>query len=240
MTDRQAAAARRARGTGPGAITADGCAVEFYSLLPPANEAEIVHAAIPPRASVLELGAGAGRVTGRLAALGHPVVAVDDSLDMLARIGDAETACARIEELRLHRRFDCVVLGSHLVNTPFPQQRQAFLTTCRRHVVDTGVVLIEQHTPAFFDRPRTGGQESGGISRMLTRAERITPDLVEATVEYRVGDRHWTQTFTARRVDAAELGPAGLRFGDFLTTDHTWFSAVPAHAGSDAGTNDLE
>lgn len=84
-------------------------------------------------------------------------MAVDDSPDMLARIGDAETVWARIEELRLHRRFDCIVLGSHLVNTPFTQQRRVFLTTCRRHLVDTGMVLVEQHNPAFFDRPRTGG-----------------------------------------------------------------------------------
>lgn len=74
---------------------------------------------------------------------------------------------------------------------------------------------------------------------MLTRAERIAPDLVVATVEYRVGDRHWTQTFTARRFDTAELGPAGLRFGNFLAPDNTWFSAVTAHVGSAAGTDDL-
>lgn len=53
-------------------ITEDGCAVEFYALLPPTNEAEIVHAAIPPGASVLELGAGAGRVIGVPLTSGEP------------------------------------------------------------------------------------------------------------------------------------------------------------------------
>ena len=72
------------RGTGPGVITPDGCAVELYRLLPPMGEPEIVHAAIPAGAAILELGAGAGRVTHALVALGHPVVAVDESAEMLA------------------------------------------------------------------------------------------------------------------------------------------------------------
>src|SRR6266542_1519539 len=66
-------------GDGPGAITPDGCSVELYSALPPAQEPRIVHDAIPHGASILELGAGAGRVTHALLALGHPVVAVGAS-----------------------------------------------------------------------------------------------------------------------------------------------------------------
>jgi ubiquinone/menaquinone biosynthesis C-methylase UbiE len=81
------------------------------------GEPEIVHAAVPAGASILELGAGTGRVTHRLVALGHPVVAVDESAEMLARIRGAETVRARIEELDLGRRFDAVLLASFLVNT---------------------------------------------------------------------------------------------------------------------------
>ena len=33
-------------GTGPGEITPDGCAVEFYALLPAMGEPEIVHDAV--------------------------------------------------------------------------------------------------------------------------------------------------------------------------------------------------
>jgi ubiquinone/menaquinone biosynthesis C-methylase UbiE len=53
------------------------------------GEPEIVHGAIPPGASILELGAGAGRMTRPLVTLGHPVVAVDESGEMLARIRGA-------------------------------------------------------------------------------------------------------------------------------------------------------
>jgi hypothetical protein len=44
-------------------ITPDGCAVELYALLPPGGEPEIVHGAVPEGASILELGAGTGRMT---------------------------------------------------------------------------------------------------------------------------------------------------------------------------------
>ena len=44
-------------------MTNDGCAVEFYALLPPMGEPEIVHAAVPAGASILELGCGTGRIT---------------------------------------------------------------------------------------------------------------------------------------------------------------------------------
>jgi len=36
-----------------GAFTADGCSVEVYRLLPPGDEPEIVHAAVPAGASIL-------------------------------------------------------------------------------------------------------------------------------------------------------------------------------------------
>jgi hypothetical protein len=61
-------------GSGPGAITSDGCAVEFYALLPVFGEPEIVHQAVPQGASILELGCGTGRILRPLAALGHPAL----------------------------------------------------------------------------------------------------------------------------------------------------------------------
>jgi hypothetical protein len=44
------------------------------------------------------------------------------------------------------------------------------------------------------------------------------------------GDRCWTQTFTAFRLDdpADVLAEAGLRLDRYLTEDHIWFSAIPA------------
>ncbi|MEV6449481.1 hypothetical protein [Amycolatopsis sp. NPDC051716] len=60
-------------------VTADGSPVDVYLLLPPNGEAEIVHAAVPPDASILELGSGAGRVTHPLLELGHQVRRTSES-----------------------------------------------------------------------------------------------------------------------------------------------------------------
>jgi len=60
----------RPRGTGPGEITNDGCAVDFYALLPSFGEPEIVHVAVGEGTPVLELGCGTGRILRPLAELG--------------------------------------------------------------------------------------------------------------------------------------------------------------------------
>jgi SAM-dependent methyltransferase len=114
-------------------ITPDGCAVDFYALMPASGEPAIVHAAAGPGASILELGCGAGRVTHPLIALGHPVVAVDESPEMLAHVRGAETVCAQIQGLSVGRRFGAVLLASHLINAD-ADIRNAFLEACRRHV----------------------------------------------------------------------------------------------------------
>ena len=118
-------------------VTADGSPVDVYLLLPPDGEAEIVHAAIPPGASILELGSGAGRVTHPLLALGHDVVAVDDSAAMLGHVR-AEKVRARIGDLDLGRVFDAVLLASHLVNTARDADRQAMLAAAHRHLRPDG------------------------------------------------------------------------------------------------------
>src|SRR5690242_19259324 len=96
--------------------TPDGSPVELYLRLPALGEPERVHELVPAGAPVLELGCGVGRITHELVRLGHPVTAVDKSAEMLAHVRGAETVQSRIEELRLERRFPCVLLMSHLVN----------------------------------------------------------------------------------------------------------------------------
>ena len=228
-----------ASGIGPGAITPDGCAVELYMLLQPMGEPEIVHAAVPAGASILELGAGAGRVTHRLLALGHPVVAVDESAEMLANIRGADTVRAGIEDLDLRRRFDAVLLASFLVNTDDRDARRRFLATCRRHVRESGHVLIQRHPPAWFDEATDGEGVAGGVLHRLRDVSRPGPGLLAATVEYQVGDRVWTQTFTAERLDdealAAALAEAGLAVDAYLTGDGSWVRAVPSARGEALG-----
>jgi SAM-dependent methyltransferase len=227
----------RPYGTGPGVITPDGCAVDFYALMPDLGEPAIVHEAAGAGASILELGSGAGRVTHPLVGLGHPVVAVDESAEMLAHVHGAETVCARIQDLSLGRRFGAVLLASHLINAD-DETRNAFLDACRRHVADDGCVIIQQHGPEWFATVKDGEVSRDGVIYRLRDVSRPAPNLVSATVEYVVGERSWTQTFTTKRLDegelAAALAAAGLRLDRYLTQDRSWLRAVPV-TGPGAG-----
>ena len=215
-------------------ITRDGCAVDFYARMTAMGEPEIVHDAAGPETWILELGCGTGRITHPLVALGHPVVAVDESPEMLAHVRGAETVRARIEDLALGRRFDVVLLASHLINTDDIPARTALLAACRRHVADDGTVIIQQHAPGWFAAAADAENVRDGIIFRMRDVSRPAPDLVSATVEYVDGDQVWTQTFTARRLDDAELAAmladAGLRLDRYLTDDRTWLCAVPEGA----------
>ncbi|WP_236790452.1 bifunctional 2-polyprenyl-6-hydroxyphenol methylase/3-demethylubiquinol 3-O-methyltransferase UbiG [Amycolatopsis sp. GM8] len=204
--------------------TADGCSVEVYTLLPTAGEAQIVHDAIPAGAEVLDLGCGTGRVAHELMALGHPVTAVDDSPEMLAHVR-AHKVCSRIEDLRLDRRFEAVLLASHLVSAP---DSAPVLAAVARHLAPGGRAIIEWYPPEWFDTVEDGGGRLGEVEISLSGITRDA-DLLSATVRYAARGAAWEQHFTARRLDQpgldALLAGAGLVFGRFLSPDHTWFSA---------------
>lgn len=209
------------------AVAPDGSPVEVYRRLPPQGEPELVAAVVPPGATLLELGAGAGRLTQPLVRLGYKVTAVDNSAEMLAEIRDAETVLSDIETLDLERRFDCVLLASHFVNDPDAHRRLVVLRTCARHTQSDGVVLIEAYPPELDWRP---GRATivGDVTVRLAEAS-VTARTVRATMEYDVGDRVWRQPFLACLLDEAELrdalGEAGLRLEHWLDRDRGWLMA---------------
>jgi SAM-dependent methyltransferase len=210
------------------AVTPDGSPVLLYRRVPPSDEPLVIDSAVQPGSAILELGAGAGRVTRALVDLGHRVVAVDQSAEMLRWVQGAETVVADIEGLELGRRFDAVVLGSHLVNTDDATTRAAFLATCRRHVADDGLVLIEHHPEDWAATASESRTEVEGVVLSLTEVRRAPP-LVSATMIYEIDGQTFRQPFVARVFSAAELDSeldgAGLRLARRLTP--TWVSAVP-------------
>lgn len=216
--------------TGPDEHAApDGTPVGLYLALGTEGEPELIHGAIPSGAEILELGSGCGRITHRLIELGHPVVAVDESAEMLASVRGAETVLARIEDLELGRTFPCVLLMSNLVNT-VDLQRHAFLQTCRRHVADDGIILIERLDPSA----RSGLFEStySGIRVVVERKRRGRHVSGVVTYEHPDG-RRWTHRFVgARLLDddemRDELTRAGLRLRRWLDPKRRWCAARPA------------
>ncbi|MFC5665737.1 class I SAM-dependent methyltransferase [Kitasatospora misakiensis] len=218
-------------GTGPGAITPDGCAVEVYERLPIGDEPEVIAGAVPPGASLLELGCGVGRMTRPLLELGFRVTAVDESADMLARVRGARTVRSPIERLELDERFDVVLLASFLVHAPSLDVRRGLLETCRRHVTPDGCVLIQREGEDWqTDLPRERPLGEDG----LVRVESATPvgdgvNLVHVVYEF--PDAKWTQSFPSRPMSQADfegaLAEAGLAVDAWLTEDRTWVRARP-------------
>ncbi|MEV0276267.1 methyltransferase [Streptomyces sp. NPDC050610] len=220
-------------GAGPGTITPDGCAVEMYARMGPDGEQHIVAGAVRAGArTVLELGAGAGRVTHALLELGFEVVAVDESPEMLAEIRGARTVRSTIEGLDLGERFDAVLLASYLVNTAGPALRADLLRTCRRHVKDDGCVLIQREGEGWHDPANVPRELLRGPLRITVAAvEPLGPGRTSVRMEYDFDGRRWSQTHTSHDLDEAAveavLAEAGLRVDAYLTDDRTWLRAVP-------------
>jgi SAM-dependent methyltransferase len=198
-------------------VAPDGSPVEVYLRLPEQGEGELVAAAVPPPASLLELGSGVGRVTRQLVRLGYEVVAVDESPEMLERVQDAETVCARIEELDLGRTFDAVLLLSKLF-TVEDEQRRLCLDACARHadllVVET--LPVAWHPPES-ERLRIDGIEDG---------------VVHGEVFYEGGGSHAfaMRVFADEDELAAALADGRWRFDCWVERERGWFRAVPARS----------
>ncbi|WP_328539363.1 class I SAM-dependent methyltransferase [Streptomyces sp. NBC_00344] len=222
------------KGTGPGERTPDGCSVELYKRLPVGKEPDVIAAAVPAGATVLELGSGAGRVTRPLLARGFAVTAVDESPEMLAQIEGARTVCSPIERLDLGETFDVVMLASFLVHAGDPQVRQGLLRTCRRHVRDGGCVLIQREGQDWHtDVPRE--RDNGAGTVRIVSATPVGDGVDSMLCEYVYPDARWSQTFLSRPLTRQEfeghLHRAGLAVDTYLTEDGTWVRALPAPPG---------
>ncbi|MGW0760067.1 class I SAM-dependent methyltransferase [Streptomyces sp. NPDC002814] len=223
------------QGTGPGAITPDGCAVEFYSRLPAGGEPDIIAGAVPAGAHILELGCGVGRMTHPLLERGFTVTAVDESAEMLERVRGARTICSAIEDLDLGERFDVVLLASFLVHSGDIEVRRGLLRSCVRHLADGGCVLIQREGEDYHrDIPRERVDPSGFTVRVAS-SEPVGDGVNSVRAEYEFPDAVWTQTFLARPLTKEQfegaLAEAGLRVDKYLTDDRIWVRAVPAARG---------
>ncbi|MFI8945883.1 class I SAM-dependent methyltransferase [Streptomyces sp. NPDC053750] len=219
------------QGTGPGAITPDGCAVELYSRLPVGAEPDIVAAAVPEGARILELGSGVGRMTHPLLERGFTVTAVDESAEMLEHVRGARTICSPIEDLDLGESFDVVMLASFLVHTGEAEVRRGLLRTCARHVAADGCVLIQREGEDYHTNVPRERVDPSGFTVRIVSAEPVGDGVNEVYAEYEFPDAVWTQTFRARPLTKEQfeeaLGEAGLRVDRYLTEDGMWVRAIP-------------
>lgn len=241
---RQGGAVRRQpRGSGPGVLTLDGCAVDLYRRLPALGVPELIDARIGRRATILDLGCGAGRLAEPLARLGHSVTGVDFSAEMLSHLRRATAVYSPIEQLRLAERFDVVLCASNLVNRPSDRARRALLGVVSDHLRPTGRALLEWQPPAWFDGLRVGETRCSALGEVATElvVHARDGDLLRASVTYRIGDAVWVQRFTTRRLSAVQLqdecAAVGLELREVFGAHGEWCEAVPTPAlGAAAGS----
>jgi hypothetical protein len=172
-------------------------------------------------AVTLEGTAGAGRIAQELIELGY-------SLDsVMQAVIPADIALDSLTRLDLGRRFEIVVLGSHLVNLPDAERRAAFLALVGRHLADSGVALVEHHPIDWAEtaedvRPTPGS----GVGMEDVRRD---PPYVSAVSTFDIGGRFVRQPFTARVLGEAELAgeleASGLAVRRRLSP--TWLAAGP-------------
>ncbi|WP_406053314.1 class I SAM-dependent methyltransferase [Kribbella sp. NBC_00889] len=214
-------------GTGPGPHTPDGSAIELYEATPAHGEDELINAAMEPGSSILELGCGTGRITRPLLALGHQVVAVDESPDMVARVTETETICSTIGDLRLDRHFDVVLMMSYLINVADDDERLRLLRTCAHHVRPRGAVLLQQQIPGMIRG--TTVMENEHRRLVVSDVEELPGNRQAATLTHTIGDRSWSQRILTQNLSddqlSAQLTEAGLTLADYLTPDKTWVRA---------------
>lgn len=211
-------------------VAPDGSPVDVYLALPPGDTPRTIDSALRPRSSILELGSGPGRISHPLAELGHTVVAVDNSPEMLAHLRDVEGVLADVFSLDLRRTFDGVVAGSNLINIADHAMRIRLLEVCRRHVADGGSVLVERYEPEWASAP-TASRATIGHVEVAFELVGDNPDSFRGRVVYSIGRKAWVQEFTATHVPedvlVEDAASAGLTFDGWLDAQRTWARLSP-------------
>ncbi len=219
-------------GSGPGQRTLDGCSVEFYRRLPPDNEVAKVLGAAPPPATLLELGAGCGRITRPLTAAGYQVTAVDNSADMLELIDGAETIHSDIETLQTARQYDIVLLASRIFNCPDKETRSKLLKTASTHLKQDGTFLLEVHASGILNM-RAGDASADEVLATRILSSNLEGHHVAMEIEYQIDEDVWTHKFETQYLPPeqveAELKTAGFTKVEWLNSDKSWLKVcVPA------------
>lgn len=210
----------------------DGSPLPVYLAAPPGDTATVAMQVVEPPATLLELGAGAGRETRPLIGCGYDVVAVDESPAMLAHVIGARTVAADLFTLELGERFDLVVGGSHFIDDADPDRRTALYATCARHLADGGAVLLERYDPTWAADPTTYSGTAGPVDITFEVLEHDR-ESTRARLVYELAGSTWTQEFrfvavTVAAVDV-EARAHGLTVAGVHGEDDTWLElrAVP-------------
>jgi hypothetical protein len=140
---------------------------------------------------------GAGRLSEALRALDIPIAEVAQV------VIDHDGTIGELELIDLGPRFEIVALGSHLVNTPDPDRRRAYLALAARHLARGGRLLVEHHPIDWAETAEPTPSVPGSTLGMVE--VRRHPPFVSAVSVFDSGDHVERQPFTALVLSETDL-----------------------------------
>ena len=164
-------------------------------------------------AFTLDGTAGAGRIVHALSEAGVRCES------LIQAVVDDDLGPDQLRSIDVGRRFETIVVASHLVNLPDEARRVALLELAGRHLAKAGSVIVEHHPIDWAETADEVEPTPGsGVGMLEVRRE---PPFVSAVSVYDVGGRWVRQPFTARVLSetnlAEALGSAGLRLARRLS-----------------------
>ncbi len=145
------------------------------------GEARLIDAMVPRGASILDAGAGPGRVGGELARLGHHVVGVDIDADLVHQaqldhpagswhVGDLSDLDSALPE-GYRGSFDAVVCAGNVMTFLAPSSRRAVLAGFAEALAPGGRAAIGFGAGRGYDFEEFfADAEAAGLGRNLTLA----------------------------------------------------------------------
>lgn len=205
-------------GSGPGSQTPDGCSVDLYRRLPYLGDLQDIESELLKFPAALELGCGTGRLCLRLQQLGLQPTGVDESAEMLAHLPPGVAGIqSAIETLDAGRHWPVVLLPSHLINHPDESTRRRFVQAARRHLAPGGIFFAKRHSPHWLAAATPGRLGAAGGVVLVAEHVARDGDLVSMRLRYEADDAAWTQSFTTRSLEQADIEVllAACGFGSF-------------------------
>ena len=165
--------------------------------MPYLGELEDIVQLISPGEHVLELGCGTGRLCRRLIELGAHVTGVDESAEMLSWLPPkVEAIQSRIESLDLQRRYDMVLLASHMINHADAEVRRAFVYCAWRHTRPAGRFIVKRHSAEWLESVKVGPVgESAGVAYHIENVSR-SRGAIAIALRYVLGGQSWRHCFS--------------------------------------------
>jgi SAM-dependent methyltransferase len=222
-------------GSGSGAHTQDGCAVELYRQLPYLGDLDPVRELLPCAASVLELGCGTGRLTRVLLEWGLQITAVDHAPEMLAHLPqNTEAILSRIDALYLAQRFDRVLLASNIINYPQRAAREAMIAAAARHLKPGGMFLLQRFSPVWLETAQVGSVVKNEVIEIALDQINRYSNGVAIALTYRIAGQQWQHRFHAESLDEMQLEQLLQRHGlhnfAWHGPERLWLSATLGEA----------